>query len=32
MQLHIGAELDGNVSSRVMTTLSLQRSTEHGHC
>ncbi len=32
MQLLTGAEQDGNVNSRVMTTLSLHRSTEVGHC
>jgi hypothetical protein len=32
MQLLTGAEQDGNVNSRVMTTLSLHRSTELGHC
>jgi hypothetical protein len=32
MQLHIGAEYDGSVISRVMTTLSLHRSTELGRC
>jgi hypothetical protein len=30
MQLYIGADYDGNVISRVMTTLSLHRSTELG--
>ncbi len=30
MQLLTGAEQDGNVNSRVMSTLSLQRSTELG--
>ncbi len=32
MQLLTGAEWDGNVISRVMTTLSLHRSTEVGRC
>jgi hypothetical protein len=32
MQLLTGAEQDGNVNSRVMTTLSLHRYTEVGHC
>jgi hypothetical protein len=32
MQLLTGAEQDGNVNSRVMTTLSLHRFTEVGHC
>jgi hypothetical protein len=32
MQLLTGAEQDGNVNSHVITTLSLQRSTELGRC